>query len=171
MFATLRAVADRLISLSALVGTVALLFVVATVLVDVIGRSFGSPLYGAQDMVTMAFVIVVFGGMALCDKLGGHIAVDLFERHFSRQMNLLIDIVVDLLGGVIFLMIGYAVIKSAQLSAMLNLRTNLLGLPQSWFQWILAGLALVTGLALLLRAIEFILTGRSDQKHNVEPTE
>lgn len=169
MLATLRALTDRLISLSAWVGTVALLFVVATVLVDVVGRSFGKPLYGAQDMVTMAFVIIVFGGMALCDKLGGHISVDLFERHFSRQLNLLIDVTVDLLGGAIFLMIGYAVIKSAQLSAMLNLRTNLLGLPLAWFQWTLAGLALVTGLALLLRALEFIRSGHSDRHHDGGP--
>ncbi|TRW99393.1 TRAP transporter small permease [Paracoccus sp. M683] len=164
MLPALRAFTDRLISLSAWLGTVALLFLVGVVLVDVVGRSFGSPLYGALDMETMAFVIVVFGGMALCDKQGGHICVDLFERYFSPRLNHLIDIVVDLLGGVIFMVIGYAVIKAAQLSAMLNLRTNLLGLPLAWFQWALVALALITGLALLLRAAEFIITGRSEHE-------
>ncbi len=162
MLSTLRTVTDRLIGLSAWLGTVALLFVVATVLVDVVGRSFGKPLYGSQDLSTMAFVVVVFGGMALCDKMGGHISVDLFERYFSRRLNLLIDIAIDLLGSVIFLTMGYAVIKSAQLSTMLNLRTNLLGLPLAWVQLLLAGLVLVTGLALLLRAVEFVLAGKSD---------
>ncbi|MFV0301896.1 MAG: TRAP transporter small permease [Paracoccus sp. (in: a-proteobacteria)] len=164
MLAVLRTVTDRLISLSALLGTLALLFVVAVVLADVIGRTLGSPLYGAQDMTTMTFVIAVFGGMALCDKQGAHIAVDLFERYFPARMNHLIDIVIDLLGGVIFLVIGYSVIKAAQLSAMLNLRTNLLGLPLAWFQWALVVLAVITGLALLLRAAEFILSGKSDHK-------
>ncbi|AUH32642.1 TRAP transporter small permease [Paracoccus tegillarcae] len=164
MLPTLRMVTDRLINLSAFLGTVALIFVVATVLFDVIGRAFGKPLYGSLDLTTMAFVVVVFGGMALCDKRGGHISVDLFERHFPPRLNLIIDIVVDLLGSVIFLTMGYAVLKSAQLSVMLNLRTNLLGIPQAWFQWLLAGLVIVTGLALLLRAIEFILAGESDHE-------
>lgn len=164
MLPVLRIVTDRLISLSALLGTVALLVVVGIVLVDVIGRSLGQPLYGSVDMTTMAFVIVIFGGMALCDQQGSHIAVDLFESYFPARMNYVIDIIIDLLGGVIFLVIGYAVWRSAQLSVMLNLRTNLLGLPQAWFQWVLVTLAVITGLALLLRALEFIIAGKSDHK-------
>lgn len=169
MLATLRTVTDRLIGLSAWLGTAALLFLVATVLIDVIGRAFGHPLYGSQDMTTMAFVVVTFGGMALCDQKGGHIAVDLFERHFPPRLNHLIDIIVDLLGGVLFLGIAWAVWKASGLSVMLNLRTNLLGLPQAWFQWILAALALITGLALLLRAAEFVISGQS--RHHVEHPE
>lgn len=169
MLPLLRAVTDRLISLSALVGTVALLVVVVIVLVDVIGRSLGHPLYGSVDMTTMAFVIVIFGGMALCDQQGGHIAVDLFEVYFPARMNHVIDIITDLLGGVIFLAIGYAVWRSAQLSVMLNLRTNLLGLPQAWFQWVLVTLAVITGLALLLRALELTLSGVTDRKTRPTP--
>lgn len=161
MLAILHKVTGRLISLSALLGALALLFVVLIVLTDVIGRSFGAPLYGSLDMTTMAFVIVVFGGMALCDKRGSHICVDLFERYFPPRMNYLIDVIVDLLGSVIFLVVSYAVLKAASLSVMLNLRTNLLGLPQAWFQWALSGLALICGIAVLLRAIEMILTGKS----------
>lgn len=169
MLSATRTLADRLIGLSAWLGTLALLCVVAIVLVDVIGRAFGHPLYGSLDLSTMAFVIVVFGGMALCDQTGGHISVDLFERHFPPRLNFLIDILVDLLGGVIFLTMAFAVVKSARLSAMLNLRTNLLGLPQAWFQWLLAGLALITGLALLLRVVEIVLSGSS--RHEKRPIE
>ncbi|MCQ0970630.1 TRAP transporter small permease [Paracoccus sp. TK19116] len=161
MLKSLRAVTDRLIGLSALIGTLALLFVVGVVLFDVIGRAFGSPLYGSLDMTTMAFVITVFGGMALCDKRGAHINVDLFERFLPQRMNHLLDILIDILGAAIFLAIGYAVIRAAGLSAMLNLRTNLLGLPTAWFQYALAALAIVTGIAMLLRAIDFIISGRS----------
>lgn len=164
MLALVRTVTDRLISLSALLGTVALLFVVVIVLIDVIGRAFGSPLYGSLDLTTMAFVVVVFCGMALCDQQGGHIAVDLFERFFPPRLNHLIDIVVDLMGGAIFLTMAYAVTKAAGLSAMLNLRTNLLGLPLAWFQWLLAVLAFLTGIAVLLRAVEFILSGHSEHR-------
>ena len=42
--------ADRLIRLSAFIGTLALLTEVLIILVDVIGRAFGAPLYGSQDL-------------------------------------------------------------------------------------------------------------------------
>ena len=83
---------DRLIGLSAFVGTAGLLFVVGVILVDVTGRNFGRPLYGAQDMVTMTMVLIVFGGMALCDRLDGHIVVDIFEGSFPEWLNRAIDI-------------------------------------------------------------------------------
>ena len=83
----LRNYADRLIGLSATIGSIGLIVEVGIILVDVIGRAFGSPLYGSQDLVTMTMVLLVFGGMALCDRRGGHIAVDIFERNFPDWLN------------------------------------------------------------------------------------
>lgn len=151
---------DRLISLSAFVGTAGLLFVVGVIIVDVVGRNFGRPLYGAQDMVTMTMVLIVFGGMALCDRLDGHIVVDIFEGTFSETLNRVIDIVSALLGAVIFALIAWTIYNSAQLSQMLNLSTNLLRLPLAWFQYALGAFSLVTVLALLMRAL-LLLSGGS----------
>jgi TRAP-type C4-dicarboxylate transport system permease small subunit len=152
--------ADRLIGLSATIGAVALIAVMVAILIDVVGRAMGSPLYGSQDIVTMSMVILVFGGMALCDRQGGHIAVDLLEPRFSMRLNRLIDIVVALMGAVIFGFIAWAVWDSAKLSQMLNLSTNLLRLPKAWFQWALAGFSVLAALGLLLRAAELALSGR-----------
>ena len=49
----LRKIADRLIGLSATIGALGLLVEVVVILVDVIGRALGKPLYGSQDMITM----------------------------------------------------------------------------------------------------------------------
>ena len=54
-------------------------------------------------MVTMGMVVLVFGGMAMCDRDGGHIAVDLLEPRFSPAVNRFIDIISALLGAIIFL--------------------------------------------------------------------
>lgn len=143
---------ERLIGLSAFVGTAGLLFVVGVILVDVIGRNFGRPLYGAQDMVTMTMVLIVFGGMALCDRLDGHIVVDIFEGSFPEWLNRVIDIASALLGAVIFALIAWAIWNSAQLSQMLNLSTNLLRLPLAWFQYAVVAFSSITVLALLMRA-------------------
>jgi TRAP-type C4-dicarboxylate transport system permease small subunit len=155
-----RLLADRLLGLSATIGAIALFIEVITILVDVIGRAFGHPLFGSRDIITMSMVIVVFGGMALCDRVGGHIAVDLLERHYPDWLNRWVNIVSALLGAVIFIGIAYAVFDSARISRMLNLNTNLLHIPKSWFQWALVAFALLTAFGMALRAAEMILTGR-----------
>jgi len=163
----MRRVADRLINLSAIIGSAGLLVEVLVILVDVIGRAFGRPLLGSQDMTTMTMVIVVFGGMAICDRRGGHIAIDVFERFFPAPFNRLIDAVSALLGSAIFVAMAWAVNESAQLSVLLNLSTNLLNLPKAWFQWILCAFALLTAFGMLLRAIE-LAAGKGDvRKDNV----
>ena len=160
MLGTIRKGADGLIGLSAAIGAFGLVVEVAVILIDVIGRAFGHPLYGSQDLITMVMVILVFGGMALCDRTGGHIAVDLFERRMPKVVNRVIDIFSAALGAVIFAFIAKATWDSALLSEMLNLSTNLLRLPKAWFQYALVGLSILTALGLALRALELTLSGR-----------
>ena len=156
----LRKLADRLIGLSAAIGSAALLCVVGVVLFDVVGRAFGNPLYGGQDITMMAMTVMIFAPMAQCDRLGGHIAVDLFERFFPAKLNYLIDIVVAIFGAAIFAALAWATWDSSQLSVMLNLSTNLLYLPKAWFQWAMVAFMLLAALGLALRAVELALTGR-----------
>ena len=156
----IRTLADRLIGLSAAIGATALILVVVVILIDVVGRALGSPLYGGQDITTMATVFLVFAPMALCDRLGGHISVDLFERYFPASMNRAIDITVALTGAVIFAALAWATWDSAKLSLMLNLSTNLLYLPKAYFQWAAIGFMGVAALGLALRALELAVTGR-----------
>lgn len=156
----MRTWADRLIGLSANIGALGLLVEVAVILVDVVGRAYGSPLLGSQDMVMMAMTVLVFGGMAMCDRQGGHIAVDLFAPRYPAWLNRWIDICAAGLGAVIFIFIAWAMIESAQLSVMLNLSTNLLRLPKAWFQWGLAGFSVLTALGMFLRMLELALSGR-----------
>ncbi|MBD3678201.1 MAG: TRAP transporter small permease [Rhodobacteraceae bacterium] len=164
----IRKIADRLTGLSASVGAIGLLFEVVVILIDVIGRALGQPLYGSQDLITMTMVIVVFGAMALCDRKGGHISVDLFEKYYPPLMNRVIDVISALAGAVIFVGLAWAVYDSAKLSVMLNLSTNLLNIPKAWIQWVLIGFALITALGMLLRAIELTFDGeisKGDKVH------
>jgi TRAP-type C4-dicarboxylate transport system permease small subunit len=164
MLAIIRKLADGIISLSAALGALGLIFEVIIILADVIGRALGSPLYGSQDIVTMTMVILLFGAMALCDRQGGHIAVDLFERSYPAVLNRFIDVFSALLGTVIFVGIAYAVNESAKISTMLNLSTNLLLIPKAWFQNGLSIFALITAAGMALRAVELTLSGRDIRK-------
>ncbi|NNE87687.1 MAG: TRAP transporter small permease [Silicimonas sp.] len=169
MLAQLRIWADRLIGLSANIGALGLLVEVVVILIDVVGRAFGSPLFGSQDIITMGMTVLVFGAMAMCDRNGGHIAVDLLERRYPSWLNRWIDICAAVLGAVIFAFIAWAIIDSAKLSVMLNLSTNLLRLPKAWFQWGLAGFSVLTALGMLLRAAELFLSGRDVRAERASP--
>ena len=166
MLFVLRKVADGLIALSAMIGTLALIGEVCVILADVVGRYFGSPLRGAQDVSQMGMVIIVFGGMALCDKLGGHVAVDVFERAYPAALNRLIDIVAAAMGAVVFTVIAWAVYDSSQISLMLNLSTSIINLPKAWFQWAMCVLSLVTAFGMALRAVELSLRHGEAEHHS-----
>lgn len=159
MLARLWSWTDRLIGLSVFFGTVCLMLQVAVILVDVVGRYFGSPLTGARDITQMSMAIVVFGGMALCDRIGGHISVDVFENILPAPLIRLGDIVSPLLGAVVFFGIAWTVWESAALSRMLNLATNIIYLPKAWFQYAVVVMSLITAIAMLLRAAEAIISG------------
>jgi TRAP-type C4-dicarboxylate transport system permease small subunit len=143
---------DGLVTLSAVVGSVALLAIVATVLVDVVGRYFHAPLYGAQDIVQMASVFVVFGGMAFCERRGGHIQVDLLERAFSDRTNRVLLIVGCVTGAVVFALIAWRMWEASKLARMLNMATNILGLPRAPFQYAVIALSGVASVGLALKA-------------------
>ena len=165
MLAKLDNWADRLIRLSALFGTICLVAEVVVILIDVVGRYFGSPLRGAQDISTMAMVVLVFGGMALCDRMGGHISVDLFETSMPGWMVRAGDVLSALLGAAIFLGIAWTVWESAALSRMLNLSTNIINLPKAWFQYVVVAMSLITAFGMLLRAAAETFAGAPVQEH------
>lgn len=161
--------ADRLIGLSATIGALGLLVEVIIILIDVVGRAMGSPLYGSQDLITMTMVILVFGAMALCDRNGGHIAVDIFERYYPAALNRLIDIVAALAGAVIFFGLAWAVSGVVMLNLRFGIssKTNLLVLPIDWFRWALVAFAIMTAMGMLLRAVELIVSRRDIRKEPV----
>lgn len=159
MLRTLQKGADGLTSLSALVGTIGLLGVVIVILIDVVGRYFGSPLSGAQDIATMLMVLIVFGGMALCDKIGGHISVDLLENSMPRWLIRAGDVVSGLLGAVIFG--GIAWTTAASIIQMrgygIILSTNIIGLPFDWFKGAIVVMSSITALGMILRTIALLV--------------
>ena len=163
MLRALDTFAGRVIALSAFLGTLGLLTEVVVILIDVTGRFFGAPLHGAQDVTQMAMVVLVFGGMALCDRQGGHIAVDLFEHSFPRWLNRLGDVVASLLGAAIFVAIAWTTLESAALSRMLNSATNIIGLQKAWFQYYVFASCVVTSFGMALKAL-VLMSGGTIQK-------
>ncbi len=157
----MRFAADRLICLSAAIGAIGLATQLVVIVADVILREVHKPIYGGNEIVTMSMVVVVFGAMAICDRSGGHISVDLLERFMPSWLNRTVDVLSALLGAAIFLTLAWALYDLVQLTVMLRQdSTNLLALPKDWFQWSMVGFAILTALGMLLRAVELAFAGR-----------
>lgn len=159
--------ADRLINLSALVGIIGLMTGVVDILIDVVGRAFHAPLTGAQDISQMAMVTMVFGGMALADRMEAHISVDILEPVFPRAINRATQVFAPALGAVVFLMLAKTMWDAAALSRMLHLATNIIYLPKAWFQYMAMVMSIITALAMFLRAVDTAL-GRPMPKHDLD---
>ena len=159
MLKFLHGAADRLIDLSAALGALGLAAIMAVVVVDVIGRYFGAPLYGAQDIQEMTAVFVVFGGMAYCDRQGRHIAVDLLEPVLPPRLNLWLTILGHVLGCAVFALIAWYVWEATKFSIMLNLATNILQIPRAPFQYVIVAFAALTSLAMALRLLDLAMAG------------
>lgn len=159
MLRILDTIAARVTALVAVLGTLGLVAEVVVILIDVIGRFFGLPLRGAQDITQMSMLVLVFGGMALCDRIGGHVSVDVFERKFSVGLRRATDIAAALLGAAIFAGIGWNMWKSAAMSAMLNQKTNIINLPFAWFKYFIVLACVITVFGMIVRAVSLILGG------------
>ena len=145
--------------LAAIAGTLGMVALTLVICADVVGRVFGSPIYGAQDITSMALVVVIFGGMSICDRIGGHIVVDVFENAFPAWVNRAGDIISAFLGAMIFGLIAYEVWDSANVSRLLNLATNVIELPKAWFQYYVVVAAIITALGMALRGVVLVLGG------------
>lgn len=156
-------IVDRLIDLAAALGALALAAIMVVIVVDVIGRYFGAPLYGAQDLVQMAAVFVVFAGMAYCDRRGGHVSVDILASYFSQRLNFLLTLLGHAVGAVIFALIAWYVWEASILANMLNLATNILQLPRAPFQYAVVAFCSLTSLAMVVRIIALLVEGKAKQ--------
>lgn len=162
----LRQLVDLLIQVSAWCGAAGTFVALAAITGDVVGRLFGAPLYGARDVVQMAGVFVVFGGMAYAHRIGGHIAVDLFAPSFSPGFNRVLVIVGNILGAVVFALIAWQVWKAIDMARMLNQSTNLLYLPRAPFLQAMVAFSAITTASFALRAVELIADPELDAEKN-----
>lgn len=152
MLSGIQRVVGFLVSAAALLGGAALVFLVGVICVDVVGRFFGSPLYGSRDLVQMGAVLVIFGGMAYADRREGHIQVDILANAFSPAMNRWLLVLGYLFGAVVFGLIAWQLWVSAGLSQMMRSTYNLVTVPRAWFQYSIAALSVVAAAQMLLRA-------------------
>ncbi len=88
------------------VAGVALATIMILTVLDVILRSFKSPILGTYELVGLLGAIVVGFAIPETSKLGGHVTMDLIPSALTGMSRRLMRILTRLLGISIFLIIG-----------------------------------------------------------------
>jgi TRAP-type C4-dicarboxylate transport system permease small subunit len=147
------------------VGYISLTGIVLITCVDVFGRyCLNKPLLGGLEILELSMAVLGGFAMLYTTTQRGHISVDLFFIRFSRRAQVILDSFGSLLGFGIWGLMAYQVyllgirlLKSGEL-------TNLLKIPLSPFQFILAlGVALYS-LALLIQGLRPLILKELEKK-------
>lgn len=123
----------------AVVSGLVLLALIGLTFVDVVLRYiFAAPFLGAKDLLQMGMVLVISLAFPFTWRMGGHIVVDLIPDYGLKALTAARDLVVRLIGILIFALLAWRAWIRADDAALFNEATNMIELPFQPFFWVLA---------------------------------
>jgi TRAP-type C4-dicarboxylate transport system permease small subunit len=147
------------------IGYISLTGIVLVTCVDVFGRyCLNKPLLGSIEILELSMAILGGFAMLYTTTQRGHISVDLFFIRFSRRTQVIIDSFGSLLGFGTWGLIAYQVYLLGIRMLKSGDSTNMLRIPLSPFQFILAlGLSLYS-LTLLIQGLRPLILKESEKR-------
>ena len=153
---------SRLLSASAMV---AMVFVVLAVSVDVFMRYvFNSPIYGVWDLCTIAFVIIIWGPMAMTAIKGSHIALTFILDRFPRLPRLLLELIISLVTSGMLGLVSWRILIYAIDMGATQVNTPSLRIPYEPFGYFVAFACAIMALAFLAGFPETVGKIRREQQ-------
>lgn len=116
----------------ALVGGVALLGTMATMLVTVIGAAFNRPLLGDSEIVELLGGIAVFAFLPYCHLRGANIIVDFFTQPLPQAARDWLDAVMNAAFAGVALVLTWRLIEGGLTAFERDRRSMFLQLPDWW---------------------------------------
>lgn len=134
-----------------------ILFMMMVGVADVAGRYLlNAPLSSAFELTGLSMVLVVFGGLASCGWVGGHVVVNVLEGVLSKPSGRLITALVHGIGAVLMLTIAWRSADVALDYFASGEVSNMLRAPLYPFVVAVAAGTLLYGLVLALQAIQTV---------------
>jgi TRAP-type C4-dicarboxylate transport system permease small subunit len=103
----------RLARVMEIIAGIALVFIMTLTTFDVILRTFGRPIIGTYEMVAFGGGIIIGFGVPITSFVRGQIFVDFFYQKFPKGIQNLFNVVTRLMVMVLFLFLGWNLIKMA----------------------------------------------------------
>ena len=122
---------------------------------DVILRYlFNRPFSGSIEVTEFAMAVIVFLGIAYCGWLGGHVAVDIFERPLENPRLRFVPVILTLASAALFAAIAWLTIGEA-LDTMRRV-SNMMRWPHYPFQFIVALGSAMYAVVLVIQAVRMV---------------
>lgn len=146
-----QATGGRTVRVLEAIGAVALLILMVTVFIDVVGRNlFNTPLPWGTELLEMVLALMIFAIYPLLALGFGHITVDLIQ--LPASLHKVQRVLSGAIGAVVFALITWCMVRQALRAASYGEATPLLGVPLSWVLGGIGAMAAISTLAFLLAA-------------------
>ncbi len=149
---------DGICAVLAVVSGLILLALIGLTFVDVVLRYvFSAPYLGAKDLLQMGMVVVISLAFPFTWRIGGHIVVDLIPDYGLRALTATRDLVVRLIGIVIFALLAWRAWVRADDAVLFNEATNMIDLPFRPFFLVLAIAAAFQAVVLCVEGVRVVI--------------
>jgi TRAP-type C4-dicarboxylate transport system permease small subunit len=143
--------------LASAASMVGMVFVVVAVVVDVIMRYFfNSPIYGLWDLCALAFVLIVWGPMAMGASKGSHVAMTFLVDKLPRLPRLGLEVVVNLVTAGILGIVSWRLVLHGIVFGETKVVTGILRIAYEPFVYFAAFSCAVMALVFLARVPEIL---------------
>jgi TRAP-type C4-dicarboxylate transport system permease small subunit len=90
-----------------IIGAACLVGMTFLTCVDVVGRTFGHPVFGSVEIVGFMATLAVVMAMPYTHQVQGHIGVEILVRLFSEKTQTIIDICTGILSLILFAVVSW----------------------------------------------------------------
>lgn len=143
---------------------VAMVFTMVVVIANVFSRWLAnSPLRGTSDLVTLAFVLIVWGPMAMAAFKGSHIALTAVLDRLPRLPRLVMQLIIALVSSGILGMVTWRLVMYGIRQGEILSRTGVLKIPWEPFVYFAAVCTGLLSLVFLARVPETVGKIRKEQ--------
>jgi len=115
-----------------LVGGIALLGAMATMVITVAGAAFGSPLLGDSEIVEMLGGIAVFAFLPYCHLRGANVLVDFFTKPLPERAQRWLDAAMNVVFAAVVVILAWRLLEGGLGAYERSKRSMFLQLPDWW---------------------------------------
>lgn len=128
----MRSALERMAALLGLLGGAALLGVMLTMMITVVGNAFGAPLLGDSEIVELLGGIAVFAFLPYCHLRGANVFVDFFTKPLPERAKAWLDAAMNVLFAAVAVLLTWRLIEGGIGVYERDKRSMFLQLPDWW---------------------------------------
>ncbi len=98
---------DKFVSIFKVFGAICIAGMMFLTCVDVIGRLFGHPILGAEEIVGFMAALAMAAAMPYTHAMHAHVGVDMLVKELSPKAQAIIDSITNFLAFVLFSLMGW----------------------------------------------------------------